>query len=238
MKPLRHALGHACLLAFAGGLALPMAGSACTTTTTTVYREGGAPGEGSLDIFDGGAPADASTLVDGGADCSSVAKAQGPTERCCPAYGIDACANGFFCAALDGRTVPTCSPEHSLKGGDPCTEDRQCGPGKCSVAARRCEYSLNSECDPSVGCAEVSDLVVFCAGSPTVKGLIQSPRKCEAAREGSLVGECGLCRTSADCVNDTPLSCVASRCVAGTGELVSNSECCLNGEGPRFGVCK
>lgn len=50
-----------------------------------------------------------------------VPPARGLSERCCPSFGADACGAGLFCAALDGRTIPTCYPEHSRAEGATCT---------------------------------------------------------------------------------------------------------------------
>lgn len=77
---------------------------------------------------------------DGGAGLGCPYPASQPLSGpCCPERGIDACGALLFCAALDGRTVPTCFPERSRKAWESCTEDRQCVKGSCNRAGGFCE---------------------------------------------------------------------------------------------------
>jgi hypothetical protein len=98
-----------------------------------LYGDGGT-GEGGTG--DGGPPTttvdeprtDAST----GGSCTFPAS-QALSGPCCTERGADACGAGLFCAAFDGRTQPTCYPEHSRAEGQTCTEDIQCAGNTCDA---------------------------------------------------------------------------------------------------------
>ena len=75
------------------------------------------------------------------------------SEPCCPVLGVDACGAGLVCAALDGRTQPTCYAEYSRRDGSECTDDLLCVSQSCHPALDRCQASLAAPCDPELGCA-------------------------------------------------------------------------------------
>ncbi|MBL9039022.1 MAG: hypothetical protein JNG84_10940 [Archangium sp.] len=72
---------------------------------------------------------------------------------CSRDLGIDACGAGLVCAALDGRTVPTCYRERSRPDGSECTNAPQCASGACNASMSKCQASPMTTCDPAVGCA-------------------------------------------------------------------------------------
>jgi hypothetical protein len=53
------------------------------------------------------------------------------SAECDPDHGQDACGAGLFCAALDGREVPTCYPVGSRLPGEECTASEQCANDLC-----------------------------------------------------------------------------------------------------------
>lgn len=75
------------------------------------------------------------------------------SEACCPELGIDACGAGLVCAALDGRTQPTCYSEYSRLDGSECSEDKLCFSRECSDGGR-CLGSPGALCEPELGCAK------------------------------------------------------------------------------------
>jgi hypothetical protein len=75
------------------------------------------------------------------------------SEACCPELGIDACGAGLVCAALDGRTQPTCYAEFSRLDGSECSEDKLCASRECADSGR-CKSSPGAPCVAELGCAE------------------------------------------------------------------------------------
>lgn len=75
------------------------------------------------------------------------------SQPCCLDLGIDACGAGLVCAALDGRTQPTCYAEASRLDGRECTDDLLCASQSCDAEAGRCQASPNAICEAELGCA-------------------------------------------------------------------------------------
>ena len=75
------------------------------------------------------------------------------SEPCCPELAIDACGAGLVCAALDGRTQPTCYAESSRLDGSECTDDLLCSSHSCDPEEQRCEASPYAICEVGLGCA-------------------------------------------------------------------------------------
>ena len=75
------------------------------------------------------------------------------SEPCCPVLDIDACGAGLVCAALDGRTQPTCYAEYSRRDGSECTDDLLCISQSCNPEVNRCRALPGTACDPEIGCA-------------------------------------------------------------------------------------
>ena len=48
---------------------------------------------------------------------------QGLSQPCCLSHGADACGAGLFCAAFDGRKIPTCYTENSRADRATCFQD-------------------------------------------------------------------------------------------------------------------
>ncbi|MCP4806263.1 MAG: hypothetical protein GY913_05700 [Proteobacteria bacterium] len=61
-----------------------------------------------------------------GGEDTGFPMSQQASEPCEPAHGIDACGAGLFCAALDGRSQPTCYPLYSRQNGESCDDDDNC----------------------------------------------------------------------------------------------------------------
>jgi hypothetical protein len=179
-------------------------------------------------------------------DCSDIPKVQGLSQTCCMDYGIDACGAGLVCAALDGRTIPTCYAEYSRLSGSECSDDRQCISQSCNLAAKACRYMSGEVCTPNVGCTSVSDpnQEMHCTGSTRYSGLDQD-LTCHAVSskpDPEYGMECKFCTRDSDCgnsacdtdyyYNDVPLTliCRANRCVGPSGTYVKNDKCCLNGD--------
>lgn len=138
-------------------------------------------------------------------DCpADVMPSRAVSERCCPAFGADACGASLFCAALDGRTIPTCYPERSRAVGASCTANNQCVSGGCNTTRMVCQQLLAMPCDPAVGCAPNGGRRTVCTGNIRPSETI--PPQCQAVGSGAL---CEPCETDADCrgQGDTPTVC-------------------------------
>jgi hypothetical protein len=98
-------------------------------------------------------PADDDVVVDDGDACREGGRSRGPSEPCCLAFGADACGANLFCAAFDGRTVPTCYVESTRLDGEQCDDDVHCASRACSDSGV-CRASPGQPCDRSVGCAD------------------------------------------------------------------------------------
>lgn len=148
---------------------------------------------------------------DGGSGPACPHPASQPlSSPCCPEHGIDACGAQLFCAAFDGRTVPTCFAERSRLAGESCTEDRQCLTGSCNQAAGACRAGNLQGCTPEVGCAP----------SESFHGLAFACHegRCRAVEYGN-VGD--VCLEDVDCLSRecVDATCTAPRCGIGTGGL-------------------
>lgn len=75
------------------------------------------------------------------------------SQPCCPELDIDACGAGLLCAALDGRTQPTCYAESSRRDGSECTDNLLCVSQSCDSKQNRCRASPGAVCEPDLGCA-------------------------------------------------------------------------------------
>jgi hypothetical protein len=167
----------------------------------------------------GGAGAGAAGTTGGagaGGDCSAIGRSRGPTQECCPSFGVDACGALLFCAAFDGRTTPTCYPERSRTDGQECSEDRQCTSSACNAIARKCKALLGQPCTATVGCAPAPD------GEGTVCDTTGSDPRCRTtSRE---LG--GLCEADAGCNSG---HCRQMRCIQGPGGACMSDTDCLGG---------
>ncbi len=93
-------------------------------------------------------------------------------QSCCRALGVDACEPNFFCAALDGRTIPSCHVERSREIGESCEADKECRSGACNTVYNECigteEYN---PCGLETGCG--GDL--FCISNQDPNRYWQEP---------------------------------------------------------------
>ena len=116
---------------------------------------------------------------------------QGLSQPCCPTHGVDACGAGLFCAAFDGRTVPTCYAERSRRDGAACTTHQQCISASCNPVTGACRAIPGGACDAAIGCAPgPGGRTMACAGasgiceptSPEAGGLCDMNEHCHGHR--------------------------------------------------------
>jgi hypothetical protein len=163
--------------------------------------------------------------VSNNADLAACAGGRSRTlsEECCPDFGVDACGAGLFCAALDGREVPTCFLEGSRRSGETCEEDRSCGSGTCR--AGRCQSLLGESCSVDVGCTNPvnNNEVIVCL-----------PSTLECVRGGFDLGD--SCDDDVECDSG---ACFNDQCVDGDGASLLGDNCvsdddCGSGDGSIF----
>lgn len=170
------------------------------------------------------------------ADCSDLPKSQGPSDPCCPDYGVDACGANLFCAAFEGRKTPTCYVEGQQLGGEECTDDVQCASKSCNTKVGKCAgVTVGDSCDPEAGCAGA---LTVCTG-----------KKCTAAT-GKAQSPCdddSDCPATRPLLSNNPVAgiCTRGRCgfPNGTYSVGRPSECAsrfandtVEGEGVSY-VC-
>jgi len=169
--------------------------------------------------------------------CKSIAANRGASETCCPNYGADACGAGLVCAALDGRTIPSCYPERSRLGGQQCTTNQLCISGVCAPT-QKCAGVSGDTCDIATGCADPTSSTarVGCCGALSADtGVDASTLRCvDIPGDGS---GCSYCITAADCSYDKALLCVTGRCVYPSGHTRSDPNCCVKGGTCTSSVC-
>ena len=139
--------------------------------------------------------------------CVDIPPVAGVSEACCPDYGLDACGANLICAALDGRTLPTCYLEATRLGGEECTDDALCFSGSCNELNNTCMPILEESCDPTVGCVPVptdksqlvacSPEIVFSAEFEAYIPQQNGPHTCKLVNVG--YNECGPCATQSHC---------------------------------------
>jgi hypothetical protein len=124
--------------------------------------------------------------------CHGEPKSQPIFAPCCMTHGIDACGGGLFCAALDGRTQPTCYGERSRADLSTCTADLQCASGSCNTALGKCRSSPYQGCDRNIGCAPKP--------GGTVMNCYSKGNTCQSARDqGSYCDRTDECQTGLTC---------------------------------------
>ena len=99
------------------------------------------------------APREEADDAEAGEDVERCIPSRTMSEPCCPELDIDACGAGLVCAALDGRTVPTCYAESSRLDGSECSESSLCVSRRCNLELNRCQASPGAVCKPEIGCA-------------------------------------------------------------------------------------
>jgi hypothetical protein len=162
------------LIAFACAFCVGGAEACSGGTVANVVSDGG--------TGDGGA--EAGLLAPDTSCRASYPVSQPLSAPCCPDRGADACGAGLFCAAFDGRTQPTCYPEHSRFDAQSCTADVQC--------------LTTSACDSSGVCKGKADggcTTPGCNQPPPTDGGTTTPGKCPST-----------CATNAACQATCPTS--------------------------------
>ncbi len=74
------------------------------------------------------------------------------SELCDPAYGVDACGAGLFCAAFDERVCGTCYALRRQFGGEECGAPEHCANLNC-VNGRCAPASTGSPCLVDADCS-------------------------------------------------------------------------------------
>ena len=153
---------------------------------------------------------------DGGAavsGCDDVPKVQGPSQECCPGHGADACGAHLFCAAFDGRAVPTCYLLGSRLPGEECLGNVQCSTQSCNLETGRCRPVLGMDCDEATGCVDsVCDEGKCVATSGLANSRCGDDSQCKDDLK-CLSGRCGL-PNGAACTRSTGSGSCSSRLCA------------------------
>lgn len=166
-------------------------------------------------------------------------------QPCCPALGADACGAGLFCAAFDGRTIPTCYRERSRRSGERCGDDRHCEHGSCNLDVGRCRAGEEEVCEREVGCApNMSGVRQVCLDYGDGRGRCVANRGTssewctldEHCLDGTctmVTGRCGSGTTGDGCDDDEDcvgIPCIDHRCQGGrAGDLCRSDEHCREG---------
>jgi hypothetical protein len=166
---------------------------------------------------------------------ASIPKAQPPTAECCPAWGIDACGGGLFCAAFDGRSVAVCYLEHSRTGGQECFDDLHCVTASCNTAVGKCRVSPGERCSEEIGCAPSGGSTYGCSGGVCVKTMCSVCGElacCDGVCTDAAIDtfNCGTCGNA--CTEASAPGCVEGQCGClsnGGAACPSGSSCCTNG---------
>lgn len=158
---------------------------------------------------------DEEAFVDDVDACVSGERSRGPSESCCLDFGADACGANLFCAAFDGRTVPTCYVEKTRLDSEECNADLHCASGACAES-NVCRASPGQPCARDVGCAAFQGEAYVCVHRN------ESDRCLPAAR--TLGGAC-----SDDDGCDSGF-CADDRCVSGDdGDSCAANDDCRSG---------
>jgi hypothetical protein len=175
------------------GLVWGIAACSGGSTISGLGADGGSAGDGG---------AESGSDITPGPSCrASYPVSQPLSAPCCLDRGADACGAGLFCAAFDGRTQPTCYPEHSRLAGEACTGNVQCQSSACAASGVCSDVALDGGCATPGGC-----------GGPPDSG-VPHPGKCPPT-----------CASNAECAASCPksasyISCcdtVTSVCYAST----------------------
>lgn len=168
-------------------------------------------------LGDAGGAGDAGSAADGGGTggCEdTLPPGQTLSMSCCPAWGRDACGALLFCAALDGRTQPTCYPERSRLDGETCPADHACQSGACDSSSGRCKARLGGACTPEVGCAPTP------SGGRAVCDTSGPTPSCRPIGDGTAGA---VCEGAADCASGR---CRDQRCLAAPGAVCNGAVDC------------
>ncbi len=185
----------------------------CVTacTPTTVKYGGSRPSTedaGDSEIDDTNTATDAVSNNSGSAEGSP-----------CDAEDYASCADGLFCAALDGKPAQ-CVPEHTREDGKSCKNDLQCVSHRCNIETERCSSSPNAACTLAEGCGPgTSDEINYVCTAGTCK---PSNGGNDTSCTWSYDCQSGICKDN-KCVSGAtgssctiPEECDSQVCVSGT----------------------
>jgi hypothetical protein len=145
------------------------------------------------------------TLPPGDAGPCTVGPSQILSMPCCPNFGADACGAGLFCAAFDGRMIPTCYANNTRLDNQTCTADIQCASMECNTSASACR-AIGPPCDPAIGCSSITGPRRGCVRTSS------GGHTCTNVGTGAL-GQ--VCRDDTDCT--------AGSCDMATGRCMQTS---------------
>ena len=183
--------------------------------------------DGSVDGSDDG---NDDVVVDDADVCALDEKSRGPSESCCLAFGADACGATLFCAAFDGRTVPTCYVEKTRLDGEECGADVHCASGACADSGV-CRGSPGQPCTRDAGCAAFQGTTYVCVDNDngdqclpaarTLGGACVDDGGCDSgfcADDRCVSGDDGArCAGDDDCQSGR---CIGDVCASGTIDSV------------------
>lgn len=177
---------------------------------------------------------DGSDSSDGaGGKANACEPSRGASESCCLALGIDACGAGLFCAALDGRTTPSCYVERSRLDGEECGADDHCASASCHPQQHRCRMSPGAACEAALGCSDAIDGNQACDPSNS---------RCRPAEgtSGSLCEEDAECNvgtcSNTRCTSSADFTC-GGQCSGCANPPTSTCATCLNLEAFKGSPC-
>lgn len=145
--------------------------------------------------------------------CTGIGASRTLSETCCLDYGLDACGAGLVCAALDGRTIPTCYAEGLRVGGQQCTANSLCASRSCSPTTLTCVSLLGEKCDINTGCTSITTERVACTPAVNNGVLDRTNYTCQLVVTGE---DCGPCLLASDCTSSTQ-ACTQGICTNAAG---------------------
>lgn len=181
-----------------------------------------------------GSASTSSGSAGGSASCEEMFPAsQTASQPCCLDWGIDACGAELTCAALDGRTQPTCYPIYSRQDRQQCTADNQCISGACDMGT--CALSPGATCTPggqACGPGPNGDTPFYCNPQdldcqqcyPESTDPACTQGDTSSSTSSSSTG--GSCTPNVSCL-DAIMGC-KTPCDAATATLVNNFFACLS----------